>query len=256
MLDALVICAVGALAGAINALAGGGTLLTFPALVWLGRDPVVANATNALALWPGSLAGAFALRSEAIAQRKLLARLAPVSMLGGMIGGYALLVTPARVFDVLVPVLVGLATFVLAMRKRLASALPLLAAEDTWSTTRILGLCTVQFFVSIYGGYFGAAMGILMLASLGLFGISDIHARNGVKNVLAALVNGAAGLYFVAKGAIDFIDALLLGASAVLGAYAGARMARRFASHKVERVVLIFGAVATLMLAYRALTRP
>jgi len=111
----------------------------------------------------------------------------------------------------------------------------------------------VQFLVSIYGGYFGAAMGILMLASLGLFGISDIHARNGVKNVLGALINGAAGLYFVAKGAIDFTDALLLGGSAVIGGYAGARMARRFASHKVERVVLVFGSIATLLLAYRAL---
>ena len=255
MLDALVICAVGCLAGAINALAGGGTLLTFPALVWLGRDAVMANATNALALWPGSLAGAYALRNEALQERKLLATLAPVSALGGLLGGYALLVTPARVFDFLVPLLVGLATLVLGLRKRLASALPLLAAGATWSNARILGLCGVQFLVSVYGGYFGAAMGILMLASLGLFGLSDIHVRNGVKNALGTLINGAAGVYFVAKGAINYLDALLLGASAVLGGYAGARLARRFASHKVERVVLIFGSIATLLLAYRALSQ-
>jgi uncharacterized membrane protein YfcA len=253
MLDALVICAVGTLAGAINALAGGGTLLTFPALVWLGRDAVVANATNALALWPGSLAGAYALRSEAAAQRKLLLALAPVSMLGGLLGGYALLVTPARLFDFLVPVLVALATLVLGLRKRLAGALPLLAAGEGFSSARILGLCCVQFVVAVYGGYFGAAMGILMLASLGLFGLSDIHERNGVKNVLGTLINGAAGLYFVARGAINLADAALLGASAVLGGYAGARLARRFASHKVERAVLVFGTIASLLLAYRVL---
>ena len=99
-------------------------------------------------------------------------------------------------------------------------------------------------------------MGILIVAGLGLCGVADIHARNGVKNMLATLINGAAGLYFVAKGAVAYVDALLLGGSAVLGGYAGARLARRFASHKVERAVLVFGSIATLLLAYRVLSRP
>jgi uncharacterized membrane protein YfcA len=254
MRDSLLIFCAGILAGAINALAGGGTLITFPALVWLGRPPIVANATNALALWPGSLAGAFALRREAWSERRLLLQLAPVTVLGGVVGGYALLVTPARFFDFLVPGLVFVATCLLALRRRIAARVPLAAAGEAaerWSLRRNVSLCFVQFLVSIYGGYFGAAMGILMLASLGLFGIADIHARNGVKNLLATLINGSAGLYFVASGAIAWVDAGVLVVAAVIGGYAGARAARSLPAHAVERAVLAFGLIASLLLALR-----
>jgi uncharacterized membrane protein YfcA len=247
------ICGAGALAGAINTVAGGGTLLTFPVLVWLGRDPVMANATNALALWPGSLAGFFALRAEAVAQRRLLALLAPVSALGGVLGGWALLVTPARLFDFLVPLLVLLATLLLALRKPLARHLQLSAAGVQLTPRRTLGLCTAQLLVSIYGGYFGAGMGIVMLASLGMLGLADIHARNAVKNALATLINGSAAIYFIASGAIRWDDACALGACAVLGGYLAGRLARRLPSALVERVVVGFGMVASVLLALRAL---
>jgi uncharacterized membrane protein YfcA len=250
-LELAVICGAGAFAGAINTLAGGGTLLTFPVLVWLGRDPVVANATNALALWPGSLAGFFALRAEAVEQGRLLTLLAPVSMLGGVLGGWALLVTPARLFDYLVPLLVLLATLLLALRKTLARRLQLSAAGSQFTLARSLGLCSAQLLVSIYGGYFGAAMGILMLASLGMFGLADIHARNAVKNALSTLINGSAALYFIASGAIAWGDACALGASAVVGGYLAGSMARRLPSAWVERGVLGFGLIASLLLALR-----
>ena len=255
MLDTLLICCAGLLAGAVNSLAGGGTLLSFPMLVWLGRDPVVANATNALALWPASLASVVALRKEAWGERRMLAILAPASLLGGLLGSYTLLVTPARLFDFLVPVLVLLATLVLAGRKQLAARLPLLAAGEGQriSGGRLAALCGVQLLVATYGGYFVAAMGILMLASLGLFGIADIHARNAIKNALATLINAAAAFYFISAGAIAWVDAACLGLSAMVGGYVGARTARRFDARKVERFVIGFGVLASLILAWRVL---
>jgi hypothetical protein len=257
MLDAVLICFAGLLAGSVNSIAGGGTLLSFPMLVWLGRDPVVANATNALALWPASLAGLVALRKEAWAERRMLGLLTPASVMGGLIGSYTLLVTPARLFDFLVPVLVLAATVVLALRKQLAARLPLLAAGagERIGGGRLAALWGVQLLVATYGGYFGAAMGILMLASLGVFGIADIHARNAIKNALAALINGSAAIYFIQAGAIAWGDAALLGGSAMLGGYAGARVARRFDPKRVERFVISFGVAASLILAYRVFSR-
>lgn len=257
MLDIMLICFAGLLAGSVNSLAGGGTLLSFPMLVWLGRDAVVANATNALALWPASLASLVALRKEAWGERRMLGLLVPSSLIGGLIGSYTLLVTPARLFDFLVPMLVLAATVVLALRKQLAARLPLLAAGKGERITgaRLAALCGVQLLVAIYGGYFGAAMGILMLASLGLFGIADIHARNAIKNALAALINGAAAFYFIQAGTIDWRDAALLGGSAMVGGYVGARLARRFDPKRVERFVISFGVAASLILAYRVFSR-
>lgn len=261
MLDVVLICFAGLLAGAVNSLAGGGTLLSFPMLVWLGRDPVVANATNALALWPASLASVLALRKEAWAERRMLGLLAPASMIGGLLGSYTLLVTPERLFDFLVPVLVLGATIVLALRRQLAARLPLLAAgAGGGEGARIAGsrataLWGVQLLVATYGGYFGAAMGILMLASLGLFGIADIHARNAIKNALAALINATAAIYFINAGAIVWLDAALLGGSAAVGGYVGARLARRFDPKRVERAVISFGVAASLILAYRVFAR-
>lgn len=257
MLDMVLICFAGLLAGSVNSLAGGGTLLSFPMLVWLGRDSVVANATNALALWPASLASLFALRKEAFAERRMLGLLVPSSLIGGLIGSYTLLVTPARLFDFLVPLLVLAATVVLALRRQLAARLPLLAAGEGERITgaRLAALRGVQLVVAIYGGYFGAAMGILMLASLGLFGIANIHARNAIKNALAALINATAAFYFIQAGAIAWGDAALLGASAMVGGYAGARYARRFDPVRVERFVISFGVFASLILAYRVFAR-
>src|SRR5687767_1024303 len=182
--DALIIFATGVFAGAINAVAGGGTLLTFPMLLWLGRDPILANATNALALWPGSLAGAYAARA-------ILKLLLPIGVVGSFIGGVLLLATPTRVFSEIVPFLVLLATLLLAAQRPLRAKLAEQASTPSKPPRRsvyVLGFA--QLLVSIYGGYFGAAAGILMLAAYGLFGVTDIHQRNGIKNLLATVNNG------------------------------------------------------------------
>lgn len=256
--EALVIFVTGVLAGAINAVAGGGTLLTFPVLLWLGRDPILANATNALALWPGSLAGAYALRKEAYAARAMLRWLLPIGVVGSLIGGVLLLATPARVFAGIVPLLVLGATLLLAVQRRLKARLGAgagdggardAAAHSSPARAAVLGFA--QLLVSIYGGYFGAAAGILMLAAYGLFGVSDIHQRNGIKNVLATVNNGVASLYFVAQGAVDWADALVLSASAVVGGYLGGALSRRLAPVTVERIVIAIGVTATLVLALR-----
>jgi len=256
--DALIIFATGILAGAINAVAGGGTLLTFPILLWLGRDPILANATNALALWPGSLAGAYALRKEAYAARAILRWLLPIGVVGSFIGGVLLLATPTRVFSGIVPFLVLGATLLLAVQRPLKARLQMSASDGSAaqaaehsSVQRALVLGFAQLLVSIYGGYFGAAAGILMLAAYGLFGVADIHQRNGIKNVLATVNNGVASAYFVFQGAVDWHDALVLSVSAVIGGYVGGALSRRLSQRAVELIVITIGIAATLVLALR-----
>jgi len=256
--DALIIFVTGVFAGAVNAVAGGGTLLTFPVLLWLGRDPILANATNALALWPGSLAGAYALRREAYAARAILRWLLPIGVLGSFIGGVLLLATPTRVFSGIVPFLVLGATLLLAVQRPLKARLQMGAgdgsaaqAAEHSSAKRAMVLGFAQLLVSIYGGYFGAAAGILMLAAYGLFGVTDIHQRNGIKNVLATVNNGVASAYFVFQGAVDWRDALVLSVSAVIGGYVGGALSRRLSQRAVELIVITIGIAATLVLALR-----
>lgn len=247
----------GLLAGAINAIAGGGTLITFPILLWLGRDPIVANATNALSLWPGSLAGVYALRREVKSSIPLLRWLLPVGVVGSALGGLLLLATPSKVFADIVPLLVLAATLLLALQRPLKRWLPSSAAgEDAAnlhhaSLTRGTVLLLAQLGVSIYGGYFGAAAGILMLAAYGLFGVHDIHKRNGIKNALAAVNNGIASMLFVMVGVIDWPDALVLSISAGIGAYSGAAVSRTLSHRTVEITVIVIGVCATVALALR-----
>jgi uncharacterized membrane protein YfcA len=249
-LEALAIFAAGAGAGVVNAVAGGGTLLSFPVLLWAGRDPIVANATNALALWPGSLAGAVAFRRELASARPLLTLLLPAAVLGAALGGWLLLATPTRMFSSLVPYLVLGATVLLALQRPLR-ALVRGADDATFSPRARVALFAGQVAVSIYGGYFGAGMGILMLAALGLYGIADIHQRNGLKNVLAAVTNGAASVYFAASGAIAWLDALVLGTGAILGGYLGAALGRKLSRTVAEWVVVSIGAAMTAALFLR-----
>lgn len=256
-IDHVIIFGAGLLAGAINSVAGGGTLITFPILLWLGRDPILANATNALSLWPGSLAGAYALRREAMAARYLLRWLLPTGVVGSLIGGLLLLATPSRVFSDIVPFLVLVATLLIAAQRPLKRWLPSAPAGEhaadlsNASTTRTTVLIIAQLIVSIYGGYFGAAGGILMLAAYGLFGVHDIHQRNGIKNVLATVNNGIASIVFVAAGAINWSDALVLSVSAVLGGYVGGSLSRKLSHAAVEWIVVVIGLSATLTLALR-----
>jgi uncharacterized membrane protein YfcA len=245
-LDYLAVFFGGLCAGVMNAVAGGGTLVSYPILLWLGRDPILANATNALALWPGSLAGAWGFRREIAQVPRLLRLLVPAAVVGGVIGGWLLLATPGKLFAGVVPFLILFATVVLAAKSLLARLGRTASAPSR--SRRAVVLFVAQLGVSVYGGYFGAGMGILMLAALGLYGVSDFHERNALKNLLAATTNGLAGIFFIFARAIRWDDGLVLAAGSVAGGLVGAAVGRRVSSKALEAVAVVVGVVATVSL--------
>ncbi|HWH08335.1 MAG TPA: sulfite exporter TauE/SafE family protein, partial [Candidatus Thermoplasmatota archaeon] len=184
-------------AGALNAVAGGGSFFTFPALVLAGVPAVPANATSAVALWPASVASAAAFREDLKHPRRTLWVLGGVSLLGGLLGALLLLLTPERAFEGLVPWLLLVATLVFAFGPRLTAAL---RARDL--RLPLAGMALVQLLVATYGGYFGGGMGIMMLAAFAAMGMEDLNAMNGLKAILGVLLNGVAIAAFVAGGVV------------------------------------------------------
>ena len=248
----LIIFLAGVAAGAINSIAGGGTLISFPALLWIGRDAIVANATNTVAMWPGSLAGAYGYRQELSTARRWLLLLIVPSVAGGALGAWLLLRTPNATFERIVPFLILGATILLAMQELIARRLGLVAQSHEnpgggWLTFVLI----FQFIVGVYGGYFGAGMGILMLAALGLIGMTDMHQMNGVKNVLAVFINGIAAIYFVFASAVAWSDVAIMTAGTILGGYLGARVARRLGRTFVRAAVVVIGIVMSVALFLR-----
>jgi len=238
--------AAAVVAGAVNAVAGGGTLISFPTLVFLGVGPVVANATNAVALWPGSLAGAVGFRTELRHTRHWLLLLLPPSILGGAIGAVILLHTGAALFRTIAPFLILLATGLLAAQNRITARVShsgrQASAVFRWSA---MGF---QFLVGVYGGFFGAGIGILMLAALGMLGVGNIHQMNGLKNVLAVCINGVAAVYFIVSGAVVWGFAIVMAVGAIIGGYTGASVARRLSAEVVQRFVIVIGVVVAIIL--------
>ena len=246
----LVIFFAGVAAGAINSIAGGGTLISFPALLWIGRDPIMANATNTVAMWPGSLAGAFGFRRELSTVRRWLLLLIVPSLLGGALGSWLLLRTPSSTFERIVPFLILGATILLAAQEAITRRLAILppTANRQPPTAWIAGVFAFQLLVGIYGGYFGAGMGILMLAALGLIGLTDLHQMNGLKNILAVCINGIAAIYFAFAKAVVWSDVFVMMAGTILGGYFGARIARRLGRKFVRVAVVVIGLVMTIAL--------
>jgi uncharacterized membrane protein YfcA len=250
--DAL-LAGAAALAGAVNAVAGGGTLLSFPAAMAWGLPSTVANATNAVALVPGSFASVWAYRRELGAVRGVLARLAIPAALGGALGAIILRYTPVRRFDAIVPWLVLGATLAILFQRRVAR--PDAAAGAPPSPRRTATAIGLQLALGVYGGFFGAAMGIVMLAFLPLVVPGGIQQRNAVKNLLAVLINGIASLYFVAVGLVSGRAALLMAAGAVTGGFVGGHLARRAPAKVVRALVVAIGLGLSALLAYRAYAR-
>src|SRR5215211_1926346 len=205
--------------GAINSVAGGGSFFTFPALVFTGMQAVPANATSALALWPGSLAAAAAYRRELGGNRRQTLWFAAASLLGGTAGAVLLVFTPERAFQSLVPFLLLLATALFAAGPRLTAHL---RARSGGQSFPLKGAVAVQAIIATYGGYFGGGMGFMMLAVFALFGMEDIHRMNGLRSILAALINGVALATFVASGIVDWVPGLVMAVGAIAGGYAGA----------------------------------
>ena len=251
-MEIAIIMGAAVIAGAINSIAGGGTLISFPALVWIGRDPILANATSTLALWPGSLAGAVGFRRELSTTRRWLFLLIIPSLLGGIAGAVLLLRTPSSTFDELVPFLILGATLLLAAQEMITRRLKFIAAAHENPTRGwVIFVFTFQFLVGIYGGYFGAGIGILMLAAFGLIGMTDLHQMNGLKNLFAICINGVAAIYFAISGAVNWPDALTMMAGAIAGGFLGAKIAHRFGRKFVRAFVVTIGFVMTIAMLAR-----
>ncbi len=244
----LIVFAAAFAAGAINAVAGGGSLVTFPTLVWLGLPAVTANATNTVALLPGTLGSMWGYRRELrTADRRLLLLVAP-SLVGGIGGALLLRRTPAAVFDDLVPLLILFATLLFVVQEPIQRRVT--PADGHAGARWAVGALLFQLLVGLYGGYFGAGIGILMLAALGILGLTDIHQMNGFKNMLAFAINGIAAGYFIVMQMVSWQDVVMMSAGAIAGGIAGAGGARRAGPVVVRRLVVIigFGMACSLLL--------
>ena len=251
-LDLLALAAAGAAAGAMNALAGGGTLVSFPALVLAGLPAKVANATSTVALVPGGAASLAGYWPEARSHRGWIAALAGPSLVGGALGSLLLLATPERWFARLAPLLVLFATALFAAQNRRRPAAAAAESPRPPAPGRAGGWAkAAQFGVAVYGGYFGAGIGILMLALLGALRLTNIHAMNGLKNFFGICINGVAAAVFVISGNVDWRACLPVLAGSVAGGYLGARFNRRIGQAWARRAVVAIGLLVTLLLAWQ-----
>jgi uncharacterized membrane protein YfcA len=244
-----IVFAAGFVSSAINSIAFGGSLVSFPTLVWLGVPPIMANATNTAAIWPGSLGAVWGYREELRQTKPAMYWLILPSIIGTIVGAMLLRITPPALFDRIVPLLILFATLLFAVQERVQKLLNV--APEHHGSAWFAGSMIFQFFVSVYGGYFGAGMGILMLAALAILGHDDIHQMNGLKNLLAVFINLVAAIYFVGAGMVRVNDALVMAAGAIIGGVVSAGLARRLGRTAVRRAVIVFGFAMTLVLLYR-----
>jgi uncharacterized membrane protein YfcA len=239
-------------AGAVNAIAGGGTLLTFPALL-AAVPPVIANGTSTTALVPGSLSAAWGFRRQMHGEGRWLLWLTPPSLAGGVVGSLLVTRLPARYFEALVPWLILTAALLFLLQPVLARSAARGRTAKPGGRT-FTAAVAFQFAVAVYGGYFGAGIGILMLSALGPMGVGDIHAMNGLKNFLAVCINGVSVAVFVLQGAVDWPCAAVMAPSAIVGAYAGSRLSQRLDRHLVRGIVVAIGFGLAALFFYRRWT--
>jgi uncharacterized membrane protein YfcA len=241
LLHAAVAFASAFLAGAINSVAGGGTLVSFPALIWLGLNSVAANATSTVAIWPGTVGSAWGYRRElAKAEARFRILIVP-SLVGGITGALLLRWTPPSVFDKLVPFLILFATLLFMAQETVQRMLKTGDSEAHKSTKWLVGAILFQLAVGIYGGYFGAGIGILMLAALSILGLKDIHEMNSLKVVFGGSINGIAAVYFIYAGMVEWPYVVIMAVGAILGGYMGAGTARKLGRTAVRRIVIAIG---------------
>jgi hypothetical protein len=246
-LEALAIAAAGLAAGTVNAIVGSGSLITFPTLLAFGFSPVVANVSNTVGLVPGSISGAIGYRHELVGQRERALRLGASAAAGGLTGAVLLRAFPGA-FETIVPVLIGLALVLVVTGPRLSRAL---AAHRHAAADRGRPLTLALYATAIYGGYFGAGQGIIMIALLTIFLPDDIQRLNGLKNVLAFIVNGVAAILFALVAPVRWDVALLIAAGSIVGGQVGAQAGRRLSPALLRVVIVCVGiaAEAKLLLA-------
>ncbi len=244
-LEIVAILAAGLAAGMINTIVGSGSLITFPTLLALGYPPVVANVSNTVGLLWGSLSGAIGYRRELGGQRDRAIRLGLASALGGMTGGVLLLALPARSFETIVPFLILGAVVLVALQPRLSAAMARRRADGHG---HLAPLFATVYLTGIYGGYFGAAQGVILIALLGIFIGEDLQRLNGLKNVLAFLVNAVAAVLFILVAPVSWGAAVVLAVGSTVGGQLGAVVGRRLSPLVLRGVIIVVGTVVALRL--------
>jgi uncharacterized membrane protein YfcA len=244
----LLLFVAAAAGGAINAVAGGGSFFSFPALLTAGIPPINANATSTIALWPGSLASMGAYRAEIKKQnRSFIVFMSVISLCGGGLGALLLLVTPQSTFAALIPYLILVATVLFAFGRPITNWIKARRGPVTQRSPKTLVLLGLfQLAVAIYGGYFGGGIGILMLAALGLIGFENIHEMNAIKALLGMSINGVAVITFIIAGIVAWPEAIVMLIGAVIGAYATATFAQRIDQRWVRYFVILVGTLLTI----------
>jgi hypothetical protein len=242
------------IAGIINAVAGGGTLITFPVLILFGVSPVIANATSTLSLVLGTAGSLYGFRENIKEVRPWFSTFIPVSLIGGWLGSFLLTHGNANTFALLVPYLVLFATLLFMIqglvRRRVAHQFMTVGVTSLKKSHLFIAML-FQFFVSIYGGYFGAGIGILMLASLGFLGFNNIHRMNALKNVLGSLINLVAAMWFTASGLINWPMMGIMTIGAVAGYYVGATYSLSLSQKMVRHLIAAIGLIITVIMFWK-----
>jgi uncharacterized membrane protein YfcA len=241
----------GALGGAINAVAGGGSFVAFPALLFTGVPPVPANATNTLALWVGTSASGGAYRNRMKSPRRVMIPLIVTSVIGGFIGALLLIKTPAQTFLRVLPWLLLGATLLFAFGRYVSNYIAGGISHDS-SNAGIAGASIFELAVAVYGGYFGGGIGIMNLAMLAALGMTDIHEMNLLKVILGGVINGVAAITFIVTKAIVWPQAIVMTLGAIVGGYSSAHYAQKLPQSWIRAFVIAVGAAMTLFFFKRA----
>lgn len=239
------------IAGTMNAIAGGGTILTFPALLAFGMPAIRANATSTLALLIGILGSTYGYRAHLPATGVWLKRFGLASVAGGLLGAALLTCTPESAFEKLVPFLLLFATILFMAQSAFRHLAAVEAQAVSHGSPKVMLATVGMFLVAVYGGYFGAGIGILMLAAFGLLGMRHIHEMNAVKTVLAALINLIAAVYFIFAGLIEWPEAGVMTAGATAGYFSGAHFAQRISQQAVRRIITTIGLGISALLFWK-----
>lgn len=249
--QAIFLFVAGVLGGALNAVAGGGSFIAFPALLFTGVPPIPANATNTIALWTGVTASGGAFRQKLDTPRRVMIPLLVTSFIGGVAGAILLLKTPAHTFMKVLPWLMLGATLLFVFGKRLAGNRGSSVGRHATSGA-IVGASIFELFVAVYGGYFGGGVGIVNLAMLAAVGMTDIHEMNALKSVLGMAINGVAVIVFIVKGAVYWPQAIVMIAGAIVGGYFGAHYSMKLPQSWVRWFVILTGAGMTVYFFIKA----
>ncbi|HEU5473292.1 MAG TPA: sulfite exporter TauE/SafE family protein [Actinophytocola sp.] len=247
--EAILVALAGVLAGGINTVVGSGTLISFPVLLAVGYPPVVANVSNGLGLVPGSVSGAIGYRRELVGQTGRLVRFGAASAIGGVLGAVLLLVLPASAFEAIVPALIAVALVLVVLQPWLARRLAARPRErhPHGGLPLLLGI----FATGVYGGYFGAAQGIVLLGLMGILMDEALQRINAIKNVLAAVANLTSGIVFVFVADVAWLAVLLLAAGSIVGGQFGARVGRRLPATWLRAIIVVVGLAAIAQLVLR-----